>query len=87
MRGWLRDKRGRALTRAGVKNGVLTVVRLDDGSSVSLPWPPPPLPEGRMGAWMPAVIARHPDGTATGLWHWEDARSGRADEPPPEEAA
>ena len=73
---------GKALTRTGVKNGVLTVERLDTHATISLPWPPPPVPEGRLGAWLPAVLERHPDGTATGLWCWEDARPGRADEPP-----
>jgi hypothetical protein len=79
---WPLTRGRRPLTRMGVRNGVLTVERLDTHATVSLPWPPPPLPEGRMGFWAPVVMARHPDGTATGLWHWEDAVPGRADEPP-----
>lgn len=72
-----------AHTRTGIKDGVLTVERLDTHATVSLPWPPPPLPAGRLGAWMPVVLARHEDGSATGAWAWEDQVSvGRADESP-----
>lgn len=68
-------------TRTVVRDGVLTVTRLDTGATFSLPWPPPPLPAGRLGAWLPATLARHPDGSATGLWYWEDWVAGRADAP------
>ena len=56
--------------RTGIKDGVLTVADEEAGTSVSIPWPPPP-PKHGYGSWQPALLERFEDGTALALWRWE----------------
>jgi hypothetical protein len=53
--------------------GVATLVEASTGRRVSVPWPRP-APREAPGAWVPAVLQRHEDGTALALWRWEDGR-------------